>query len=71
MFKTLNLLGILNRLKMNKKDFIDIISVWSAVVTTFITAFMPYLQFLAIVLAIAVSIQKLMYNRKRNDRPTV
>jgi hypothetical protein len=56
---------------MNKKDFIDIISVWSAVVTTFITAFMPYLQFLAIVLAIAVSIQKLMYNRKRNDRPTV
>jgi hypothetical protein len=71
MFRTLNLLGILNRLKMNKKDFIDIISVWSAVVTTFITAFMPYLQFLAIVLAIAVSIQKLMYNRKRNDRPTV
>jgi hypothetical protein len=71
MFKTLNLLGILSRLKMNKKDFIDIISVWSAVVTTFITAFMPYLQFLAIVLAIAVSIQKLMYNRKRNDRPTV
>ena len=71
MFRTLNLLGILNRLKMNKKDFIDIISVWSAVVTTFITAFMPYLQFLAIVLAIAVSIQKLMYNRKINDRPTV
>lgn len=44
----------------HKKDIIENILVWTGVVTSIITPFLPLLQFLAVCLAIAVSIKSLM-----------
>ena len=49
-------------------SFIDIILIWAGVVTSFITPFMPLLQFIAVVLAIAVSLRAL-FTKRKNDRP--
>ena len=48
------------------QTFWDIILIWAGVVTSFITPFMPLLQFIAVVLAIAVSLRALL---KKHDRP--
>ena len=42
-----------------KKDIADVILVWTGVATSFITPFLPLLQFIAVVLAITVSIRTL------------
>ena len=44
----------------NKKDIIENVLAWAGVVTSFITPILPLLQFLAVCLAIAVSIKSLM-----------
>jgi hypothetical protein len=44
----------------HKKDVIEAILAWVGVVTSFVTAILPFLQFVAVVLAIAVSIKALM-----------
>ena len=41
------------------KDIWELILIWLGVITSFVTPFLPLLQFIAIVLAIAVSIKKL------------
>lgn len=45
-----------------KKDIGDLIVVWSGVATSFITPFLPFLQLIAVILAIAVSIRSLRRN---------
>jgi hypothetical protein len=43
----------------HKKDIIEAILAWVGVATSFITPLLPLLQFIAVVLAIAVSIKAL------------
>jgi hypothetical protein len=47
-------------------DILEIILIWVGVITSFITPFLPLLQFIAVILAIAVSIKKLWPKRKNN-----
>jgi hypothetical protein len=49
-----------------EKDLIELIFIWLGVITSFVTPFLPLLQFVAIVLAIVVSIKKLWPKRKNN-----
>lgn len=49
-----------------EKDLIELIFIWLGVITSFITPFLPLLQLIAVVLAIAVSIKKLWPKRKNN-----
>jgi len=49
-----------------KKDIGELILVWVGVATSFITLFLPLLQFVAVILAIAVSIKSL--KRKSNGK---
>jgi hypothetical protein len=46
-------------------DLLEVIFIWLGVITSFITPFLPLLQFVAVVLAIAVSIKKL-WPKKQN-----
>ena len=48
------------------KDIWDIILIWIGVIASFVTPFLPLLQFIAIILAISVSIKKLWPKRKTN-----
>jgi hypothetical protein len=43
----------------HKKDIIEAVLAWVGVATSFITPLLPLLQFIAVVLAIAVSIKAL------------
>lgn len=56
----MNLIQIVNIAMHNKKDIIENILAWTGVVTSFITPILPLLQFLAVCLAIAVSVKSLM-----------
>lgn len=47
-----------------KKDIAEVILVWTGVATSFITVFLPFLQFIAVILAIAVSVRTL---RRKTD----
>lgn len=47
-------------------DILEIILIWVGVITSFITPFLPLLQFIAVVLAITISIKKLLPKRKNN-----
>jgi uncharacterized protein (DUF2062 family) len=49
----------------NKKDISEIILAWLGVVTSFITPFLPLLQFIAVCLAIAISIKQLAKPSKK------
>jgi len=44
----------------SKKNVIEIILAWMGVVTSFVTTFLPLLQFIAVCLAIAISIKQLL-----------
>ena len=44
----------------NKKDIVEAVLAWVGVVTSIVTPFLPLLQFIAVCLAIAVSIKALM-----------
>lgn len=46
------------------KDTIEIIGIWIATLTGLITPILPLLQFIAVCLAIAVSIKKLFFGNK-------
>jgi hypothetical protein len=50
-----------------KKDTIDLIGIWLTVATGFVVTILPLLQFIAVCLAIAVSIKKLFFNKKKNE----
>lgn len=53
------------------KDIWELILIWTGVITSIVTPFLPFLQFIGIVLAIIVSIQTLWYRYrkdKNNDR---
>ena len=50
-----------------KKDTIDLIGIWLTVATGFIVTILPLLQFVAVCLAIAVSVKKLFFNKKKNE----
>lgn len=45
----------------------ELILIWTGVITSFITPFLPLLQFIAVVLAIAVSIKKLWPKKHKNN----
>lgn len=56
----------LSNLKMTPpKNISDLILIWTGVITSFVTPFLPLLQFVAIVLAIVVSIKKLWPKDKK------
>lgn len=44
----------------SKKTIIEIILTWVGVATSFVTTFLPLLQFIAVCLAIAISIKQLL-----------
>jgi uncharacterized protein (DUF2062 family) len=48
-------------------DLIETILVWVGVITSFITPFLPLLQFIAVVLAIAVSIKNLFRKKRKSN----
>ena len=50
-----------------KKDTLDLIGIWLGVATGFVVTIFPLLQFIAVCLAIAVSIKKLFFNKKKNE----
>jgi len=49
------------------KDFWELILIWTGVITSFVTPFLPLLQFVAVILAIAVSVKKLWPKHKNNN----
>ena len=46
------------------RQILEIIIAWTGVITSFVTPFLPLLQFVAVCLAIAISIKQLI----RHDR---
>ena len=48
------------------KDIWELILIWIGVITSFVTPLLPLLQFIAIILAISVSIKKLWPKSKTN-----
>jgi len=48
------------------KDIYELILIWTGVITSFVTPFLPLLQFVAVILAIAVSVKKLWPKHKKN-----
>jgi len=50
-----------------KKDTIDLIGIWLTVATGIVVTILPWLQFIAVSLAIAISIKKLFFNKKKNE----
>ncbi len=53
----------------NRRETVEYFIVWSATLTSYVVAFMPLLQFISLVLAVAISLKKL--NEKRNDKPNI
>jgi hypothetical protein len=51
---------------MKNKDSMDLIGIWFGVATGLIVTILPWLQFIAVSLAIAISIKKLFFNKKRS-----
>jgi hypothetical protein len=49
-----------------KKDTLELIGIWFGVATGLIVTILPWLQFFAVLLAIAISIKKLFFNKKRS-----
>lgn len=49
----------------SKKQISEIILAWVGVVTSFVTPFLPLLQFVAVCLAIAISIKQLAKPSKK------
>jgi len=49
-----------------QKDIWELILIWIGVITSFVTPFLPLLQFVAVILAIAVSVKKLWPKDKNN-----
>jgi hypothetical protein len=47
------------------KDIWELILIWTGVITSIVTPFLPLLQFVGIVFAITVSIQTLWYRYKK------
>lgn len=47
-----------------EKDTIELIALWLTVATGVIVSVLPWLQFFAVCLAIAVSIKKLFFSKK-------
>jgi len=52
---------------MKDKDLIDLGAIWLSVMTGVIMPILPMLQFIAVCLAIAVSIKKLFFNKKNEN----
>ncbi len=52
---------------MKHKDTLDLVGIWLGVATGFVVTILPLLQFIAVCLAIAVSIKKLFFNKKKNE----
>jgi hypothetical protein len=51
---------------MRDKDSLEILAVWAATATSIVVIILPWLQFIAVLLAIAISIKKLFFNKKRS-----
>jgi hypothetical protein len=49
------------------RQILEIIIAWTGVITSFVTPFLPLLQFVAVILAIAISIKQLI----RRDRKSI
>jgi len=49
----------------SKKTLFEILLAWLGVVTSFVTTFLPLLQFIAVCLAIAISIKQLLKKPKK------
>lgn len=49
----------------HQKQISEIVLAWVGVVTSFVTPFLPLLQFVAVCLAIAISIKQLLKPSKR------
>lgn len=49
----------------SKKQISEIILAWVGVVTSFVTPFLPLLQFIAVCLAITISIKQLIKPQKK------
>jgi hypothetical protein len=49
------------------KDTVEVIGIWIATITSIVTPILPLLQFIAVCLAIAVSVKKLFFNKKKNE----
>ena len=49
------------------RAILEIIIAWTGVITSFVTPFLPLLQFVAVCLAIAISIKQLI----RHDRKSI
>jgi hypothetical protein len=48
-----------------KKDTLEILAVWAATATSIVIIILPWLQFIAVCLALYISIKK-VYNKKRS-----
>jgi hypothetical protein len=54
---------------MSRRELIEYFIVWSATITSYVIAFMPLLQFLSLVLAIAISLKKL--SERKNAKSNI
>jgi hypothetical protein len=52
---------------MKDKDSIEVIAVWAVTATSIIVTILPWLQFIAVCLAIAISVKKLFFNKKHKN----
>jgi hypothetical protein len=48
------------------RTVLEIIIAWTGVITSFVTPFLPLLQFVAVSLAIAISIKQLVKRDRKN-----
>ena len=48
------------------RQILEIIIAWMGVITSFITPFLPLLQFIAVILAISISIKQLVKRDRQN-----
>jgi hypothetical protein len=51
---------------MRDKDSLEILAVWAATATSIVVIILPWLQFIAVCLAVYISLQKI-YNKKKNE----
>lgn len=51
---------------MKDKDTLEILAVWAATATSIVIIILPWLQFIAVCLALYISLQKI-YNKKKNE----
>lgn len=52
---------------MKHKDTLEVVAVWMATATSIVVSLLPWLQFIAVCLAIAISVKKLFFNKKKNE----